>query len=266
MISPLAHIHSAANIGNNVIIDPFAVIEADAIIGEGTHVMSHTTICKGTTIGKSCRIFPGAVLGAIPQDLKFVGEETTVEIGDNTTIRECVTINRGTKDKWKTVIGSNCLLMAYTHIAHDCTLGDYVILANTVQLAGHVEIGDYAIIGGLVGAAQFAKIGCHTYVAGHTVIDKDVPPYIKAGRDPLSYVGINSVGLQRRGFNQEKINNILEIYRNIYTKGFNISQALENIESKFSSGSEKDEIVNFIKASKRGIIKASAKGKNNNED
>lgn len=260
MISPLAYIHPNANIENNVTIDPFAVIEAGVTVGEGTHIMSHATILKGTTIGKNCKIFPGAVIGAIPQDLKFVGEETTVKIGDHTTIRECVTINRGTKDKWKTVIGNHCLLMAYTHIAHDCILGDYVILANTVQLAGHVEIGDYAIIGGLVGAAQFAKIGCHTYVAGHTVIDKDVPPYIKAGRDPLSYVGINSVGLQRRGFTSEKINDILEVYRHIYAKGLNITQAVKNIEEKFLSGTEKDEILNFIKGSKRGILKASAKG------
>lgn len=259
MISSLAYIDSAASIANNVTIDPFAVIEAGVSIGEGTHIMSHATILTGTTIGKSCRVFPGAVIGAIPQDLKFVGEETTVEIGDFTTIRESVTINRGTKDKWKTVVGSHCLLMAYTHVAHDCILGDYVILANTVQLAGHVEIGNYAIIGGLTGAAQFAKIGAHTYVAGHTVIDKDVPPYIKAGRDPLSYVGINSVGLQRRGFTSEKINEILEIYRHIYIKGYNISQALENIENKFPAANERDEIINFIKGSKRGIIKASAK-------
>jgi UDP-N-acetylglucosamine acyltransferase len=265
MISALAHIDPTANIGNDVIIDPFAVIEAGVTIGDGSHIMSHAVIFKGTTIGKSCRIFPGAVIGAIPQDLKFIGEETVVEIGDHTTIRECVTINRGTKDKWKTIVGSHCLLMAYTHIAHDCILGDHVILANTVQLAGHVEIGDYAIIGGLVGAAQFAKIGAHTYIAGHTVIDKDVPPFIKAGRDPLCYVGINSVGLQRRGFTSEKINDILEIYRHIYTKGLNISQALEIIESKFDSGNEKDVITNFIKESKRGIIKASAKGTNNED-
>lgn len=259
MISPLAHIHPAATIGNNVTIDPFAVIEADVTIGDDTHIMSHTAILKNTIIGASCRIFPGAVIGGIPQDLKFVGEETTVKIGDHTTIRESVTINRGTKDKWITAVGSHCLIMAYTHIAHDCILGDYVILANAVQLAGHVEIGNYAIIGGLVGAAQFAKIGSHTYIAGHTVIDKDVPPYIKAGRDPLCYVGINSVGLQRRGFTSEKINDILEIYRHIYIKGLNISQALNLIENKFSSSAEKNEIVNFIKGSKRGIIKATAK-------
>ena len=263
MISPLAHIDTAAIIGNNVTVDPFAVIEAGVSIGDDTHIMSHATILKNTSIGKSCRIFPGAVIGGIPQDLKFVGEETTVEIGDHTTIRESVTVNRGTKDKWKTAIGSHCLLMAYTHIAHDCILGDYVIIANAVQLAGHVEIGDHAIIGGLVGAAQFARIGAHTYIAGHTVIDKDVPPYIKAGRDPLCYVGINSVGLQRRGFTSEKINDILEIYRHIYTKRLNISQALELIESKFAASSEKDVIVNFIKSSNRGIIKATAKGNTN---
>ena len=259
MISSLAHIDSAASLGNNVTIDPFAVIEGGVSIGDDTHIMSHVTILKGTTIGKGSRIFPGAVIGAIPQDLKFIGEETTVEIGNHTTIREFVTINRGTKDKWITKIGDDCLLMAYSHVAHDCIIGNHVILANSVQLAGHVQIGDYAILGGVAAAIQFARIGSHTYIAGHTEIRKDVPPFIKAGRSPLSYVGLNSVGMQRRGFSLEKINDILEIYRCIYTKGFNISQALEMIENKFSSCKEKDEIVDFIKGSKRGIIKASAK-------
>ena len=265
MISSLAHINPAAKIGNNVIIDAFAVVEEGVSIGDDTHIMSHATILKNTSIGKSCRIFPGAVVGGIPQDLKFVGEETAVEIGNHTTIRESVTINRGTKDKWKTIIGSHCLLMAYTHIAHDCILGDNVIIANSVQLAGHVEIGDYAIIGGLVGAAQFAKIGAHTYVAGHTVIDKDVPPFIKAGRDPLCYVGLNSVGLQRRGYSNEKINELLEIYRYIYLRGLNITQATESIKNELPETSEKTHIIDFINGSKRGIIKASAKG-NNDED
>src|SRR5918993_5406748 len=200
MISTLASIHPNAKIGNNVIIDPFAVIHNNVIIGDDSHIMSHAVIMPFSRIGKSCRIFPGAVIGAIPQDLKFIGEETTAEVGDNTTIRECVTINRGTKDKWKTVVGSNCLLMAYSHVAHDCVLGNNVILANSVQLAGHVEVGDYAIIGGLAGAPQFSRIGAHTYVAGHSVINKDVPPFIKAGRSPISFAGVNSVGLQRRGF------------------------------------------------------------------
>jgi UDP-N-acetylglucosamine acyltransferase len=221
--------------------------------------MSGAVVMKKVIIGKSCKIFPGAVIGAIPQDLKFNGEDTIVQIGDNTTIRECVTVNRGTKDKWKTVVGSNCLLMAYSHIAHDCILGDYVIIANSVQLAGHVEIGDHAIIGGMAAAIQFSKIGAHTYIAGGTEIIKDVPPFIKAGRSPLSYAGVNSVGLQRRGFTSEKINGISEIYRNIYLRGLNITQATQIIEKELPESDEKTEILEFIKASKRGILKVSSK-------
>jgi UDP-N-acetylglucosamine acyltransferase len=260
MISTLAHINPAANIGKNVTVDPFAVIEAGVTIGDDTHIMSHAIVLKGVSIGKSCNIFPGAVIGAIPQDLKFIGEETTVEIGDHTTIREFVTINRGTKDQLQTVIGDHCLLMAYSHVAHDCIIGDHVILANSVQLAGHVQIGDYAILGGVAAAIQFARIGAHTYIAGHTEIRKDVPPFIKAGRSPLCYVGLNTVGLQRRGFTMDKINGIHDIYRYVYLKGLNITQALESIEAELSEGNERNEIVNFIRSSKRGIIKASAKG------
>lgn len=260
MISPLAHISPGAVLGNNVKVDPFAVIHDGVTIGDDTHIMSGVVVMDGTTIGKSCLIFPGAVLGAIPQDLKFVGEQTTVEIGDHTTIREYVTINRGTIDKFKTVVGSHCLLMAYAHVAHDCILGDHVIIANGVQLAGHVEIGDYAIIGGLAGAPQFSRIGAHTYVAGHTVINKDVPPFIKAGRTPISFAGVNSVGLQRRGFSNETINAILEIYRTIYNKGLNTTQALEHIEQQLPACEEKDLIVNFIRGSKRGVIKLLGKG------
>ena len=259
MISTFAHIHPNAKIGNDVKIEPFVFIEEDVTIGDGSHIMSHAVILKNTTIGKECKIFPGAVLGAIPQDLKFEGENTFVEIGDNTTIRECVTVNRGTKDKWKTVVGSNCLLMAYSHIAHDCMLGDFVIIANSVQLAGHVEIGDYAIIGGMAAAIQFSRIGAHTYIAGGTEVIKDVPPYIKAGRSPLSYVGVNSIGLQRRGFTSEKINSISEIYRNIYLRGLNISQATHFIEKELPDSDEKNEILHFIKTSKRGILKVSSK-------
>ncbi|MDQ2721095.1 MAG: acyl-ACP--UDP-N-acetylglucosamine O-acyltransferase [Bacteroidota bacterium] len=259
MISLLAHIHPEAKLGNDVKIDPFAVIDEGVIIGDGTHVMSHAVIMKNTVIGKSCNIFPGAVIGAIPQDLKFDGENTSVQIGDNTTIRECVTVNRGTKDKWKTVVGSNCLLMAYCHIAHDCILGNHVIIANSVQVAGHVEIGDYAIIGGMAAAIQFSKIGAHTYIAGGTEVIKDVPPYIKAGRSPLSYVGVNSVGLQRRGFSAEKINAILEIYRNIFMRGLNITQATLLIEKDLPDSEEKNEILKFIKESRRGILKVSSK-------
>ncbi|HEV8083133.1 MAG TPA: acyl-ACP--UDP-N-acetylglucosamine O-acyltransferase [Chitinophagaceae bacterium] len=260
MISSLAHIHKDARIGNNVKIDPFAVIEERVVIGDDSHIMSHAVIMKDSILGKSCRIFPGAVIGAIPQDLKFDGEETSVEIGDNTTIREFVTVNRGTKDKWKTVVGNNCLLMAYSHIAHDCIVGNNAVIANTVQLAGHVEVGEYAILGGMAAAIQFARIGAHSYIAGGTEIIKDIPPYIKAGRHPISYVGVNSVGLQRRGFSSEKINGILEIYRNIYTRGLNITQATAFIENELPETEERNEIIKFIKESKRGILKATAKG------
>lgn len=259
MISSLAHISPDAVLGKDVKVDPFAVIHNNVTIGDGTHIMSGAVIMEGTSIGKECLVFPGAVIGGIPQDLKFIGEKTSVEIGDHTTIRECVTINRGTQDKWKTVIGSHCLLMAYAHVAHDCVLGDHVILANSVQLAGHVEVGDHAIIGGMAGAPQFSRIGAHTYIAGHTVINKDVPPFIKAGRVPICYAGVNSVGLQRRGFSNETINGILEVYRTIYNKGLNTSQALEFVQQQLPPSTEKDSIVAFIKESKRGIIKIFSK-------
>ena len=259
MISPLAHIHPNAKLGANVTIDPFAVIHDNVSIGDDTHIMSNAFIAGGTTIGKSCKIFPGAVIGAIPQDLKFVGEETTVEIGDFTTLRECVTVNRGTKDKWKTVIGSHCLLMAYAHVAHDCILGDHVILANAVQLAGHVTVDDYAILGGLAGAHQFTRIGAHTYVAGHTVIRKDVPPYVKAAREPLSYMGINIVGLQRCKIPKETITAISDIYHILFVERHTTSAALALIEKNFNSTPVKEEIIKFINSSKTGIIKRYSK-------
>ena len=260
MISSLAYINPDTRIGNNVKIDPFAVIEGGVSIGDDTHIMSHAIIMEGSVIGKNCRIFPGAVVGAIPQDLKFVGEKTIVQIGDYTTIRECVTINRGTKDKWKTVIGDHCLLMAYTHVAHDCLIGNHVILANSVQLAGHVQIGDHAILGGLAAAIQFARIGPHTYIAGHTEIRKDIPPFIKAGRNPLTYVGVNSVGLQRRGFSLEKVNEILDIYRHLYNKNMNTTQALDFIEERLPLSAERNDILKFIRASEKGIVKLYSKG------
>lgn len=259
MISPLASIHPNAKLGNNITIEPFAVIYDNVTIGDGTHIMSHAVIMPFSRIGKNCRIFPGATIGGIPQDLKFKGEESTAEIGDNTTIRECVTVNRGTKDKWKTVIGSNCLLMAYAHVAHDCTVGNNVILANAVQLAGHVDIGEYAIIGGLAGAHQFTRIGAHTYVAGHTVIRKDVPPYVKAAREPMSYMGLNIVGLQRRGFAQEKIDTISQIYHLLFVGKHSTSTAVDLIKEKIADNETKTEILQFIEHSKSGIIRRSAK-------
>jgi UDP-N-acetylglucosamine acyltransferase len=259
MISPLASIHPNAKLGTDVIVEPFAVIHDNVVIGDGTHIMSHAVIMSHSRIGKGCRIFPGAVIGAVPQDLKFIGEETTAEIGDYSTIREYVTVNRGTKDKFKTVIGKHCLLMAYAHVAHDCTLGDHVILANAVQLAGHVDVGEYAIIGGLAGAHQFTRIGAHTYIAGHTVIRKDVPPYVKAAREPMSYMGLNIVGLQRRAFSQEKIDTISQIYHLLFVGNHSMSSAVEKIKAEVPDGEVKEEILQFIQSSRAGVIKRYAK-------
>lgn len=255
MISPLASIHPQAQIGSDVVIEPFAVVHEKVVIGDGAHIMSHAVIMPFSRIGRECRIFPGAVIGAVPQDLKFIGEETTAEIGDYTTIRECVTINRGTRDKFKTVIGRHCLLMAYAHVAHDCTLGDHVILANAVQLAGHVEVGDYAIIGGLAGAHQFTRIGAHTYIAGHTVIRKDVPPYVKAAREPMSYMGLNIVGLQRRNFSPEKIESIAKIYHLLFVANHSMSSAIEKIKAEVPDNDVRQEILQFIQTSQAGVIK-----------
>ena len=259
MISSLASIHPNAKLGNNVTVEPFAVIGDNVTIGDDTHIMSHAVILSFTSIGKGCKIFPGAVLGAVPQDLKFIGEETTVEIGDNTTIREYVTVNRGTKDKWKTAIGNNCLLMAYAHVAHDCIIGNNVIIANGVQLAGHVEVGDYANMGGLAGANQFTRIGAHTYIAGHTVVRKDVPPFVKAGREPMSYAGVNIVGLQRRNFSQEQIQTISQIYHLLFVQKLPTSTAVGMIEEQVADSDLKTLILNFVKESKIGIIKRASK-------
>lgn len=255
MTHPYTYIDPNARVASNVKIDPFTVIHGDVIIGEGTWIGSNVTIMEGSRIGKNCRIFPGAVIGAIPQDLKFSGEKTTVEIGDNTTIRECVTINRGTEDRGKTKVGSNCLIMAYCHVAHDCIIGDNCILSNSVQCAGHVVIGDWTIIGGVSAVHQFVHIGQHVFVAGGSLVSKDVPPYIKAVRNPLSYGGVNSVGLKRRGFQLSQINHILDIYRIIYNKGLNTSQAIDFIEEELAASDERDEIVTFIRESGRGIIR-----------
>src|ERR1700712_5898045 len=219
MIQPLAYIHPQAKIADNVVIEPFVTIDKDVVIGEGTWIGPNVSIMNGARIGKNCRIFPGAVISGIPQDLKFAGKETTVEIGDNTTIRECVTINRGTKDRWKTVIGNNCLIMAYCHVAHDCVVGNNCIFSNNTTLAGHVTIGDYVVLAGMVAIHQFVQVGSHAFVTGGSLVRKDVPPYVKAAREPLSYVGINSIGLKRRGYTTEKINHILDIYRILFVRG-----------------------------------------------
>jgi UDP-N-acetylglucosamine acyltransferase len=250
-----AYIHPDAKLAPTVIVDPFSVIHEDVEIGEGTWIGSNVTIFPGARIGRNCRIFPGAVIAAIPQDLKFKGEKTAAIIGDGSTIRECATINRGTTDKGRTEVGRNCLIMAYCHIAHDCILEDNVIMSNGVQMAGHVSIGRHATIGGTAAIHQFVKIGAHTMVGGGTLVRKDVPPFVTAAREPLSFAGVNSIGLRRRGYTEVQINQIQECYRYIYQRGFNISDALAQIELNLPASAERDEIVLFIKNAERGIIK-----------
>jgi UDP-N-acetylglucosamine acyltransferase len=255
MNQPLAYVHPQAKIAKNVVIEPFVNIEKNVVIEEGTWIGSNVTIMEGARIGKNCRIFPGAVISAIPQDLKFDGEDTIVNIGNNVTIREFVTVNRATKANWETVVGDNTLLMAYVHIAHDCIIGSNCILANCVNLAGHIVIDDWAILGGLTAVHQFVHIGSHVMIAGGSLVRKDVPPFTKAAREPLSFAGINSVGLRRRAFTPEQINDIQNIYRQIFLRKHNVTQAVRTIEADFPATPERDEILTFISTSKRGIMK-----------
>lgn len=255
MKQPLAYIHPAAKIAPSVVIDPFVTIEQNVEIGEGTRIGSNVTIMEGARIGKNCTIFPGAVISGIPQDLKFRGEETLAIIGDNTTIRECVTVNRGTAAKGKTVVGSNCLIMAYSHIAHDCVVGDNVIISNATQIAGEVVVDNYAVIGGGTLIHQFCHIGPHVMIQGGALVNKDIPPYVKAAREPIAYAGVNSIGLRRRGFTSEVIRDIQEIYRYLYLSGLNNSDAVERTEAELPATKERDEIIMFVRNSKRGIIK-----------
>ena len=255
MIQPLAYIHPQAKIADNVVIEPFVTIHKNVEIGEGTWIGPNVTIMDGARIGKNCRIYPGAVISGAPQDLKYNGEDTTVEIGDNTTIRECVTINRGTKDRWKTKIGNNCLIMAYCHIAHDCEVGNYCIFSNNTTLAGHITVGDYVVLAGMVAIHQFCNVGSHACVTGGSLVRKDVPPYVKAAREPLSYVGINSVGLRRRGYSSDDINEIQDIYRTLFVKNYNVSAALDVIEAEKQPTEIRDEILDFIRNSNRGIMR-----------
>ena len=255
MKQPLAYIHPAAKIASNVVIDPFVTIDKNVELGEGTRIGSNVTILEGARIGKNCTIFPGAVISAIPQDLKFKGEETVAIIGDNTTLRECVTVNRGTASKGKTVVGSNCLIMAYCHIAHDCVIGNNVIMSNATQVAGEVVIDDYAVVGGGALIHQFCHVGSHVMLQGGALVNKDIPPYVKVGRNPISYAGTNSIGLRRRGFTNEKICEIQEIYRYLYLSGLNNSDAVERIEAELPASKERDEIIMFVRNSQRGIIR-----------
>ncbi len=252
---PNANVHPDAQIGNNVTIEPFATVQQDVVIGDDCWIGPNAIIWDGSRLGKNVKVFPGASISSIPQDLKFAGEKTQTIIGDNTVVREAVTISRGTTDKMKTVIGNNCLLMAYVHVAHDCLVGNNCILVNTVQVAGHVTIDDWAIIGGASALHQFVKVGAHVMLSGGSLVRKDVPPFTKAAREPLTYAGINTVGLRRRGFASEKISEIQEIYRYIFLKGLNNSKALDVVEKEVPPSPEKDYIVEFIRTSERGIMK-----------
>lgn len=249
-------IHPEAKIGSDVKIGPFSYIDKNVVIGDGCKISPNVTILSGARIGKHCRIFPGAVISAIPQDLKFDGEETTAEIGDHTTIRECVTINRGTTYAHKTVVGKHCLLMAYSHVAHDCILGDHVILANDVNLAGHVQVDDWAILEGFVGVQQFLRIGTHCFIAATSFVRKSVPPFVKAAREPLSYVGVNHVGLRRRSFSDEQISRIQEVYRMIFVKSTNLTRSLEAVKKELPESKEREQILQFIEGcAETGILK-----------
>ena len=254
-------IHSTAIIGNkvelgsNVRIGPYSIIEDNVQIGNNSNIKNFVTICKNTRIGKDCEIFHNCSIGEIPQDLKFNGEKTTAEIGDNTTIRECVTINRGTTSRAKTKIGKHCLIMAYSHIAHDCIVGDHCIFSNNSTLAGHITVGSHVILAGMTAVHQFCSIGDHAFVAGGSLVRKDIPPFVKAAREPLSYAGVNSVGLRRRGFDSDKIKEIQSIYRILYQKNFNNTQATQIIEAEMEASTERDDILQFIRLSQRGIMK-----------
>lgn len=255
MISKLAYVHPDARLGENVTVEPFAYIAGDTVIGDGCWIGPGATVLDGARIGKNCQIHTSAVISGIPQDLKFKGEKTIVEIGDNNLIRECVTINRGTAAKGKTVVGSNNLIMAYAHVAHDCEVGSHVVLVNRVSLGGEVEVGDWAILGGHCAIHQFCRIGAHAMLSGGSLVNKDIPPYVKAAHNPLSYVGPNYIGLRRRNFSTEKITEIQDIFRILFQSGYGYGKAVDMIESNIAPSPERDMIVDFVRSSKRGILK-----------
>ena len=255
MISNLSFVHSTAKLGENVTVEPFAYIGENVEIGEGSWIGPHATVLEGSFVGKNCKIFPGAVVGAIPQDLKYKAEKSTLVIEDNVTVRECCTLNRGTEASMTTRIGKGTLLMAYVHVAHDSYVGSNCILANNVNLAGHIEIGNQVIIGGMSAVHQFVKIGDHVMIGGGSLVRKDVPPFVKAAREPLSYVGVNSIGLRRRGYTNEQINHIQDIYRILFVKGNNVKKAIEIIEATIKETNEKEIILQFLGQADRGLMR-----------
>jgi len=261
MISKLSNVHKGAKVADDVIVEAFATIYEDVEIGSGSWIGPNTVIMNGARIGKNVKIFPGAVISGDPQDLKFQGEYTLTEIGDNTIIREYVTINKGTRAMEKTVVGKDCLIMSYVHIAHDCVLKDQVILGSYAGLAGEVEVDSWAIISPGTLVHQFVRIGAHVMIQGGSKVTKDVPPFSMSGREPISFTGINSIGLRRRGFTNDTIYAIQEVYRIIYQRGLNISDAMEFVEANLPASKERDEIILFVRGSKRGIIRGYFDGK-----
>lgn len=254
-MTKLYDLHPDARVGKDVTISNFTTIYEDVEIGDDTWIGPNVTIFPGARIGKNCKIFPGAVIAAVPQDLKFAGEYSTVEIGDNNVIRECCTINRGTSASGKTVIGTNNLLMAYVHVAHDCVVGDNCVFANNATLAGHIIVGDYVILGGKTAIIQFVHIGSHVITQGGALIDKDIPPFVKAARYPIQYAGVNSLGLQRRGFSKESIENITDIYRYIFQKGLTITHAVEEVKERYGNTDEGKMVLSFIGSANTGLMK-----------
>lgn len=253
---PLYAVDSEAKIGNNVSIGNYTVIHGDVEIGDNCEIANNVTIFPGARIGSGVKVFPGAVVAGIPQDLKFHGEKTVAIIGDGTTLRECTTVNRGTASKGKTVVGENCLIMAYTHIAHDCRVGNRVIISNATQLAGEVRIDDSAVIGGGSLIHQFCHLGRNIMLQGGALVNKDIPPFVKAAREPISFVGLNTVGLHRNGFSEEEISQINRIYRILYLSDLNVKNALKLIMETIPESVYRDEIVDFVANSERGVIRS----------
>ncbi len=266
MISPLAYIHPDAKLAEGITVEPFTTIYGDVTIGAGTWVGPNVTIMDGARIGSNCQIFPGAVVSGIPQDLKFDGEKTTAVVGDHTVLRECVTVNRGTVDRGETRVGAHCLLQAYVHVAHDCLIGDNCVISGTTQIAGHVTVGDWAILGGGALVQQFVRIGPHAFIGGGTLVRKDVPPYVKAGREPLAYAGVNSVGLRRRGFSDAQLLDIHNLYRLLFLSGHNTQDALERIEAEITPSADRHLALDFVRSASRGIIKSPSRKNREEED
>ncbi len=257
----MTHVHTSAivsqkaQLGEDVSVGPFSIVEEGVVIGAKTRIASNVLVASGTTLGEACVLHHGAVVGTIPQDLKFGGEQTTMEVGDRTVIREFATLNRGTEDRWKTVVGSDCLIMAYAHVAHDCVVGDHVILANSVALSGHVTIEDFAILGGFAKVHQFARIGQHSFVGADYRVTKDVVPYIKVAGEPLKPVGLNTLGLKRRGFSPETLAILEQAHRILFRSGLNTSQALDRMREALEQTEEVQTLIRFIEESARGIVK-----------